>query len=66
MPDQNYMSKEDASRIQSAEAKTGGDMGFAIRAQSAGDRNANSGVVQPGSGGPQENTGGGNGAAEKK
>ncbi|ROW14948.1 hypothetical protein VPNG_03382 [Cytospora leucostoma] len=66
MPDQNYMTKEDASRIQSAEATKGGDMGFASRAQSAGDRNANSGVVQKGSGGPQGVTGGGNGAAEKK
>ncbi|KAI4943335.1 hypothetical protein J4E91_009534 [Alternaria rosae] len=40
------MGQSDASRIQSANAKSGGDMssgGFAARAQSAGDRNANAG-----------------------
>ncbi|EFQ35195.1 uncharacterized protein GLRG_10339 [Colletotrichum graminicola M1.001] len=38
------MTKEDAARIQSAQAQGGKDMssgGFAARAQSAGDRNAN-------------------------
>ncbi|KAK1595110.1 uncharacterized protein LY79DRAFT_668305 [Colletotrichum navitas] len=38
------MTKSDASRIQSAQAQGGKDMssgGFAARAQSAGDRNAN-------------------------
>ncbi|TGZ77915.1 hypothetical protein EX30DRAFT_343655 [Ascodesmis nigricans] len=38
---QHSMSKSDASRIQSTQAKSGGDAGFASRAQSAGDRNAN-------------------------
>ncbi|KAK4574786.1 hypothetical protein LTR86_001628 [Recurvomyces mirabilis] len=37
----NKMSQTDAARIQSAEAKSGNDAGFASRAQSAGDRNAN-------------------------
>ncbi|KAF7946150.1 hypothetical protein EAE96_009153 [Botrytis aclada] len=40
------MTKEDASRIQSTQAQGGKDMsslGFAARAQSAGDRNANVG-----------------------
>ncbi|KAH7406392.1 hypothetical protein DE146DRAFT_786240 [Phaeosphaeria sp. MPI-PUGE-AT-0046c] len=38
------MTQSDASRIQSSQARGGGDMtssGFASRAQSAGDRNAN-------------------------
>ncbi|KAJ5733031.1 hypothetical protein N7533_013478 [Penicillium manginii] len=41
----NYTSKSDAARIQSSQAKSGGDMssgGFAARAQSAGDRNVKS------------------------
>ncbi|KAI4913068.1 uncharacterized protein J4E92_009940 [Alternaria infectoria] len=45
------MSQSDASRIQSANAKSGGDMssgGFAARAQGAGDRNANAGGQQSG------------------
>ncbi|KAF5122007.1 uncharacterized protein E5D57_012480 [Metarhizium anisopliae] len=40
----NPMSKSDSSRIQSSQAKNGGDMsasGFAARAQSAGDQHAN-------------------------
>ncbi|QPG97924.1 hypothetical protein C2857_007039 [Epichloe festucae Fl1] len=42
MPE-HKMSKADASRIQSGQARNGGDMsssGFASRAQAAGDRNA--------------------------
>ncbi|KAK7178347.1 hypothetical protein PSPO01_15599 [Paraphaeosphaeria sporulosa] len=38
------MTQSDASRMQSSQARGGGDMsssGFASRAQSAGDRNAN-------------------------
>jgi len=35
------MTQSDAARNQSAEAKSGNDKGFAERAQSAGDRNAN-------------------------
>ncbi|KAL8828947.1 MAG: hypothetical protein Q9191_002295 [Dirinaria sp. TL-2023a] len=53
------MTKEDASRIQSTQAKSGGDTskgGFAARAQSAGDRNTNTSSTgqtgdNPGSGG---------------
>ncbi|KAI5361735.1 hypothetical protein Slin14017_G084680 [Septoria linicola] len=37
------MTKDDAARIQSANAKSGNDQGFASRAQSAGDKNANAG-----------------------
>ncbi|KAI1319973.1 hypothetical protein F5Y16DRAFT_390425 [Xylariaceae sp. FL0255] len=40
----NAMTQSDAQRIQSSQVKSGGDMssgGFAARAQSAGDRNAN-------------------------
>ncbi|TCD65024.1 hypothetical protein EIP91_003345 [Steccherinum ochraceum] len=40
----NAMTKDDASRIQSTQAKGGNNVGsnsFASRAQSAGDRNAN-------------------------
>ncbi|KAF2179286.1 hypothetical protein K469DRAFT_596921 [Zopfia rhizophila CBS 207.26] len=47
------MTKSDASRIQSSQAR-GGEMsssGFAARAQSAGERNANAGI------GRQQNTG---------
>ncbi|GAB7339548.1 hypothetical protein MBLNU457_6158t1 [Dothideomycetes sp. NU457] len=39
----SQMTQADASRIQSGQAKSGGDMtssGFAARAQAAGDRNA--------------------------
>ncbi|EME39747.1 hypothetical protein DOTSEDRAFT_27714 [Dothistroma septosporum NZE10] len=43
MPDKTPMTKGDSSRIQSAEAKSGNDPGFAARAQSAGDRNTNAG-----------------------
>lgn len=42
----NPMTKEDAARIQSSQAKGGHDMGpggFAARAQAAGDKNANAG-----------------------
>ncbi|KAI4673853.1 uncharacterized protein J4E84_010850 [Alternaria hordeiaustralica] len=45
------MTQGDASRIQSGQAKSGGDIssgGFAARAQSAGDRNANAGGQQSG------------------
>ncbi|KAK4704230.1 hypothetical protein P7C70_g1986, partial [Phenoliferia sp. Uapishka_3] len=48
----NQMTQSDASRIQSSQAKSGGDMsssGFAGRAQSAGDRNNAS--TQAGGGG---------------
>ncbi|PVH91551.1 hypothetical protein DM02DRAFT_704437 [Periconia macrospinosa] len=44
----NPMSQSDASRIQSGQARGGGDMssgGFAARAQSAGDKNANTGAT---------------------
>ncbi|KAK7894443.1 hypothetical protein LTR67_006204 [Exophiala xenobiotica] len=40
----NQMTKSDAARIQSSQAKSGGDMsssGFPARAQGAADRNAN-------------------------
>ncbi|KAK5459557.1 hypothetical protein LTS15_003686 [Exophiala xenobiotica] len=40
----DQMTKSDAARIQSSQAKSGGDMsssGFPARAQGAGDRNAN-------------------------
>ncbi|KJX99904.1 hypothetical protein TI39_contig348g00031 [Zymoseptoria brevis] len=36
------MTQADAARVQSSQAKSGNDPGFASRAQSAGDRNANS------------------------
>ncbi|PLB47561.1 hypothetical protein P170DRAFT_437393 [Aspergillus steynii IBT 23096] len=45
MPSHHHMTQSDASRIQSSQAKGGGDMssgGFAARAQSAGDRAATS------------------------
>jgi hypothetical protein len=51
MPKGQSMSQSDASRIQSSQAKGGGDMsssGFASRAQSAGDRNANEAAMQGG------------------
>ncbi|KAI1437167.1 hypothetical protein GGR50DRAFT_116188 [Xylaria sp. CBS 124048] len=47
MPDKP-MTPEDASRIQSSQAKNGRDMasgGFAARAQAAAARNVNSGAV---------------------
>ncbi|KAI9047825.1 hypothetical protein LZ554_008533 [Drepanopeziza brunnea f. sp. 'monogermtubi'] len=58
----NSMSKDDAARIQSTQAKSGADMssaGFAARAQGAGDRAANnaSTTSNTGSGGGK---GGGN------
>ncbi|ROW12633.1 hypothetical protein VMCG_00370 [Cytospora schulzeri] len=66
MPDKQYMTPEDAARIQSAMAKSGGDMGFASRAQSAGAQNINSGAVQRSSGGKQGNPGGANATSGKK
>ncbi|KAI0005247.1 hypothetical protein F4779DRAFT_52334 [Xylariaceae sp. FL0662B] len=66
MPE-SKMSKSDASRIQSSQAKSGGDMtsgGFAARAQSAGDRNQNASAsagqqnVGSGTGGQSGNNGG--------
>ncbi|KAH7312711.1 hypothetical protein B0I35DRAFT_437571 [Stachybotrys elegans] len=48
---QSSMTSQDASRIQSSQAKSGGDMssgGFAARAQSAGARNENAGYSQGG------------------
>ncbi|KEY68306.1 hypothetical protein S7711_11191 [Stachybotrys chartarum IBT 7711] len=49
MPE-NKMTKKDAARIQSSQARQGGDMsGFPARAQAAADRNATAG---------QQNTGG--------
>ncbi|KAF8848937.1 hypothetical protein BDZ45DRAFT_753292 [Acephala macrosclerotiorum] len=61
MPGKNDMTKSDSSRIQSSQATNGRDMssnGFASRAQSAGDRNAN---ANPGSsaGGGGKSGGGG-------
>ncbi|KAJ3028677.1 hypothetical protein HDV00_010097 [Rhizophlyctis rosea] len=56
------MTTSDASRIQSSQAKGGGDMsahGFAARAQSAGARNANAGITGGGK------TGGGGGGGGK-
>ncbi|KAL5113692.1 hypothetical protein ACEQ8H_008421 [Pleosporales sp. CAS-2024a] len=46
----SQMTQSDAARIQSSQARGGGDMtssGFAARAQSAGDRNTNSGTSGP-------------------
>ncbi|PYI10958.1 hypothetical protein BO78DRAFT_393488 [Aspergillus sclerotiicarbonarius CBS 121057] len=48
----HQMSKSDASRIQSTQAQAGKDMssgGFAARAQSAADRNANNAASNVGS-----------------
>ncbi|CCE30399.1 uncharacterized protein CPUR_04247 [Claviceps purpurea 20.1] len=42
------MTKEDAARIQRAQAKEGGDADFVRRAQSAGDKNANDAKKQSG------------------
>ncbi|CAI6087965.1 unnamed protein product [Clonostachys chloroleuca] len=58
---QNQMTKEDSSRIQSTQAKSGGDMGFASRAQSAADSRANNN--NSGGGGGQSK---GTDAANKK
>ncbi|GAM88642.1 hypothetical protein ANO11243_066760 [Dothideomycetidae sp. 11243] len=58
----NQMSQSDASRVQSTQAKSGGDMsssGFAARAQGAGDRNANQSGGAGGGGHTSANSGGG-------
>ncbi|BFZ62856.1 hypothetical protein YB2330_003966 [Saitoella coloradoensis] len=55
------MSQSDASRIQSSQAKSGNGPGFAARAQSAGDRNANSGQSGGGGGGGGGGQSGGGG-----
>ncbi|CZT51909.1 uncharacterized protein RSE6_13133 [Rhynchosporium secalis] len=55
----NQMSKQDAARVQSTQAKGDKDMssnGFAARAQSAGDKNAN---ASGGGAGGNHNAGGG-------
>ncbi|KAK5117277.1 hypothetical protein LTR62_005894 [Meristemomyces frigidus] len=48
MPGDTKMTSTDASRIQSSYAKSGNDPGFASRAQSAGDKNANAAAAQSG------------------
>ncbi|KAI1846207.1 hypothetical protein JX265_010584 [Neoarthrinium moseri] len=61
------MSKADSERIQSSQAKSGGDMsqkGFGARAQSASDRNASSAQTQ-GAGSTNAKTGGNQGAGKK-
>ncbi|KAL1874304.1 hypothetical protein Daus18300_003668 [Diaporthe australafricana] len=66
MPDKQPMSSSDASRIQSTQARSGGDMssgGFAARAQSGAANNTNSGGRQ--NQGSQGSTGGA-GAGDKK
>jgi len=60
MSSKGQMSQADAARIQSSEAKSGNDPGFAARAQSAGDRNAASANV----GGQGSGGGAGAGASE--
>ncbi|VUC31565.1 unnamed protein product [Clonostachys rosea] len=55
---QHQMTKEDSSRIQSTQAKSGGDMGFAARAQSAADTRASS------SSNNNNNSGGGGGQSQ--
>ncbi|KAF2019150.1 hypothetical protein BU24DRAFT_418759 [Aaosphaeria arxii CBS 175.79] len=53
MPKSNPMTGDDASRIQSQQAKSGGDMssgGFSARAQSAAARNDNANAVSGSSG----------------
>ncbi|KAF2811687.1 uncharacterized protein BDZ99DRAFT_461691 [Mytilinidion resinicola] len=40
------MTKGDSARIQSAQAKSGNDLGFARRAQSAADKSANQAAGQ--------------------
>ncbi|KAI0168766.1 hypothetical protein BJ166DRAFT_263526 [Pestalotiopsis sp. NC0098] len=62
------MTKSDSERIQSTQAKSGGDMssgGFGARAQSAGDRNAAQGGQTQGNGAAGGNTQG-NQASGKK
>ncbi|KAI5477144.1 hypothetical protein MNV49_006800 [Pseudohyphozyma bogoriensis] len=51
MSGKHSMSQSDASRIQSAEAKSGNDPGFASRAQSAADRAAYQASQASGGGG---------------
>ncbi|KAK4234531.1 hypothetical protein C8A03DRAFT_37704 [Achaetomium macrosporum] len=69
------MTQPDASRIQSSQAKSGGDMssgGFAARAQSAGDRHAaqsgagSSGFSGGSPGSSQQRTAGGTAGQQKK
>ncbi|EAA29480.1 hypothetical protein GE21DRAFT_5193 [Neurospora crassa] len=69
------MTKSDSSRIQSSQAKGGGDMssgGFAARAQSAGDRwsssqtSGGSGFSSGTSGSNQSSTGSGASSGAKK
>ncbi|KAK4109179.1 hypothetical protein N656DRAFT_760266 [Canariomyces notabilis] len=67
----NEMTKSDSSRIQSTQARSGGDMGasgFAARAESAGDRNAASqaGSGSQGTGSGQGSTGSGASSGAKK
>ncbi|GAB0133620.1 hypothetical protein EsDP_00002024 [Epichloe bromicola] len=60
----HQMSKADASRIQSGQARNGGDMsssGFAARAQAAGDRNAQASGNGNGNGGTKTDAGAGAG-----
>ncbi|KAK3630457.1 hypothetical protein LTR56_009493 [Elasticomyces elasticus] len=57
------MSGSDAARIQSSEAKSGNDAGFAARAQSAGDRNDN--AASGGKGGNAGGSSGGSGGGSK-
>ncbi|EMF09040.1 uncharacterized protein SEPMUDRAFT_120926 [Sphaerulina musiva SO2202] len=52
------MTKGDASRIQSGNAKSGNDSGFAARAQSAADRSANTAASKGSNGGNGGNSGG--------
>ncbi|RAL00756.1 uncharacterized protein BO80DRAFT_445074 [Aspergillus ibericus CBS 121593] len=57
----HQMSKSDASRIQSTQAQAGKDMssgGFAARAQSAADRNANNAASNVGSSSSQGSSSG--------
>ncbi|KAI1660769.1 hypothetical protein F4813DRAFT_263470 [Daldinia decipiens] len=69
----SQMSKTDASRIQSSQARSGGNMtsgGFAARAQSSGDRNQNAWAGQQnvgsGTGGQSGNNGGSTGSGGAK
>ncbi|KAG8407462.1 hypothetical protein J3459_018191 [Metarhizium acridum] len=62
----NPMTKSDSSRVQSSQAKSGGDMsssGFAARAQSAGDQRAHQANT---SGHGENNPGSGANAGTKK
>ncbi|RVX71161.1 hypothetical protein B0A52_03527 [Exophiala mesophila] len=64
----NPMSKDDASRIQSSQARNGGDMSSsesAARAQAAGDRNSNSNVSNA-SGGTRSAGGGQHGGSSTR